>query len=278
MLGFLDSYCHKNEAIRFNYILNNSIVTLYDDNDFIWSSIINKARQIDRLRQMPEYSRIPCELPFKLGDVVGIESGLPDVIYHTDKLVLGIECFQIDSSKKTKKGSTMKRDMQIMGRKTAEVLKVINQFSHSRMKIKSILPTNFSFEDYINSLFSTFKSHAKNVEKYRISLKKNYPGKEVLLAFHIEDATPLGSYVRSDSTTEAFNPLFLKEFIDVLSRYSGIDYIIVSNLEDLYVPATYIQKIDTINLKKLNDHRYTINDKFLAFNYSTETIIPANNE
>lgn len=278
MFGFLNSYCHKNEAIRFNYILNNSIVTLYDDNDVIWSSIINKAQQIDRLCQMPEYSCIPSEFPFKLGDVVGVESGLPDVIYQADDVVLGIECFRIDSSKRTKKGSTMKRDMQIMDRKRSEVLKVINQFPHSKMKIKSILPTNFSFEYYINSLFSTFKSHAKNIEKYRNSLKNNYPGKEVLLAFHIEDATPLGSYVRSDSTTEAFNPLFLKEFIVLLSQYSELDYILVSNLEDLYVPATYIQKIDTINLEKLNDNCYTIKDKFLTFNYSTETIIPANNK
>ena len=264
---FMSKSLKKNEAYKLRTLLARAGVTLYDYTDLVWNEILSKVERTDFLRRIPEYSKIPDEAPFMLGDIKGKETGLPDVIFRNENYVLGIECFEFDSSEKTKRGSQMRRDDIKAHIKLDEKLKESN-LEHS--KIEVLVPTKFSYKNYIDSLFEGFNSHIKNLDKYKTALKTKFPGKDILFAFFIEDTTKMGNYVRNQFETKGANPLFVKEFVNLFSQYSGIDYIITSYFDELYVQTTYIQKIDSYNIAKLIENSYTSQDEFITFSYKIQ--------
>ena len=109
MLDFLDkAFPEKRESYRINNLFN--VATLWNfDIDHLWSGIIADVVETDRLRNFPEYSHLQPEAPFIQGDNPNDPKQLPDVIYLGKDYVMGIECFDFDSSK-IKKGSLMRRE------------------------------------------------------------------------------------------------------------------------------------------------------------------------
>ena len=254
------------EAYRLTNVFDNPILQIVDE-DGIWKQIVADVVETNRLRHYPEYDSLPPEAPFIQGDKIGEQSNLPDVIYLGKDFVMGIECFDFDSSKKTRKGSTMRS-------KNADALRVIQK------KIKGIqrpyklhtpVEVKLSYTNYVDSLLSAFRTHADKVARYRDALQKKYPDKKVFLTFYIEDATQVGNYIKHNGHTEAMNPLFVQEFINEIMNYHGIDYV-VSCYQELYVPFLFVQKVDknilTENLQKC----YTEKDSFWGYNYEFQTI------
>ena len=122
MLDFLNkAFPEKKESYRLANLLNNAILRNFD-NDLIWREIIANATETNRLRNYPEYCDLQPEAPFAQGDRPKCSKRLPDVIYLGEDFVMGIECFDFDSSKKTKDGSTMRKQNKKAGNRLYELL------------------------------------------------------------------------------------------------------------------------------------------------------------
>ena len=92
----LDKFVHD-----FNKLLINPEESCIDD---IWEIIIKDVCEYKKRDQYKwYYGSIPAQnFSFE-------QSDRPDIIYQCEDFIMGIECFQFDASKKTRKGSKQKQ-------------------------------------------------------------------------------------------------------------------------------------------------------------------------
>lgn len=232
--------------------------------DRIWITIIDDVKKYEELRKHRPFcgERISDESPFIQGDQVA--QGLPDVIYECDDFVMGIEVFQFDASGKIKKGSRMIRAELDVNRHHN---KLARESTIRPLQLEDKVDTSFSYERYVQSLNNTFVEHANNIETYIKSLQKEFPNKKIYLSFFIEDITAIGNYMIINGQQTEMNPLYVGEFIDLLSSYRGIDYILTKT-QDVYIKSLTIQRIDEHSIKELKEQCYDMSkDIFLEYSY-----------
>lgn len=133
--------------------------------------------------------------------------------------------------------------------------------------IESFVDVDFSYKSYVQSLLNAFQTHSNNIENYRNSMQRIYPNKHIFLAFYIEDITAIGNYIDTQEGTKPMCPLFVKEFLDILSNISGLDYIL-ARVQNTYTYKIHIQKVDPSALYALYENSYDLTrDKFISYHY-----------
>ena len=109
MLEYLNkAFPDKKESYRLTNLLSSANLCNFDK-DPLWREIIADVKETNRFRSYPEYDDLQPEAPFIQGDNPNDSKRLPDVIYLGKDYVIGIECFDFDSSK-IKKGSLMRKE------------------------------------------------------------------------------------------------------------------------------------------------------------------------
>ena len=73
--------------------------------DKIWQRLLEDVCDYETRKNNPMYSEcVPKNYSLE-------QSDRPDIIYQTEDYVMGIECFEFDASRKTRKGSMQKQKM-----------------------------------------------------------------------------------------------------------------------------------------------------------------------
>lgn len=253
----------RDEAEKFIFAIATLQPFLYtDEDDYVWEKITMDARKsLEKSMEFPQQHQHSC--PF-------VKSERPDILYECDDFVMGIECFEFDSSLTSRKGSKQKLKEIQADKHILETYKSKNQERTEAVKVSELVDVVFSIENYIKSLLNVFHKHAKNIDVYRGNIREKYPEKKIYLSFYIEDTTALGNYIISSRGKETMLPLCVKEFIDVLSETCGIDYII-TNTQGTYVHSIHIQKINERFLETLYGECYDFShDVYRPYRYTME--------
>lgn len=229
----------------------------------IFGGIINRiSEEKEEKRRNPMAYKKSFEFPFIQGD--GLIAGLPDIIYETDDFVLGIEHFQFDAAGKSIKGSKMRLAEIKTKAKLEEKKKIL---TGCPKYIEENVDVEFSYEEYVKSLLDSFTSHSDKIDKYKATLKNLYPTKKIYFAFFIEDITAIGNYICIKNTTVPMTPLYVREFIDKITTYNGIDFVIAS-FQNCYIKQLHIQEINNNEIQQLYQNVYNINnDKYYTYKY-----------
>lgn len=193
-----------------------------DDGFKLWTHILTELRKYRDLPQDLESikkNKENCPL---------INSERPDVIYKGDGFVLGIECFQYDSSKMTNKGSTMLRSQAKLEKDLMDTyLATGNRY------ISGNNQADLNYQEYINSAIETMKKHVKNIDTYRKHIMELNEDNKCILAFFMNDSTILGNYaITEKGIKEPLRIVCAKEFLELIKRIEGLDYIICRNQYD----------------------------------------------
>lgn len=169
---------------------HNSILQAEESLDDVWKRII---RDIHEYCEADRYKWYYGYLPTQ--DFTIEQTERPDIIYQCDDFIMGIECFEFDASKKTRKGSTQKTKELKADIEIKEEYHNSEVPEDSSLSIERPVDVEFSITSYYKSLNSSFLHHAKSIVDYRKKLNEIAPDKKVLLSFFIEDTTALGNYV-----------------------------------------------------------------------------------
>lgn len=257
---------YKNEAVGLKAaVLHSQIKCHGDGEDVIWDIILKDSGEYnhytlgeDGKEYIPDY-----EEPF-------VNSERPDIYYINDEFIMGIEQFQFDSSKKTKKGSNLVSE----GKKVdAELMKKYYTQSEHPFSAEMEIDVQLSYSNYVTSLVTAFKQHSNNIIEYRSNLQKIAPDKKVYFAFYIEDVTSLGNYIMTEYGRETLNPLCVKELIDEIAKCTGLDYVLARVQRD-YIYTLHIQQINDEFIQNLYRQSYdTSKDIFLPYKITRETNI-----
>lgn len=237
-------------------ILNSKRILHLDDEDILWDIIIDdvldgfyNSKGVD-LNNLPKF-----EEPF-----VSFER--PDIYYEKEDFIVGIEHFQIDSSKRTRKGSSLVQEQK---RIDDEIIADYHSQPKAYFYIEKKLNVDFSYENYVKSIVETFKKHEKNIPEYRANLSKIAPNKKVYLAFFIEDITSLGNYIMTAKGRETLNPVCTRELIDKLVKVEGLDYVLTRVQRD-YIYTLHFQRISEEYIKSLYSECYDLSkETFITY-------------
>lgn len=131
---------YNNEAANLKMaILNSKRILHLDDEDILWDIIIDdvlddfyNSKGID-LNNLSKF-----EEPF-----VSFER--PDIYYEKEDFIVGIEHFQIDSSKRTRKGSSLVQEQK---RIDDEIITDYHSQSKAYFYTEKKLNVDFSYENY----------------------------------------------------------------------------------------------------------------------------------
>ncbi len=255
----------KNEAEDLAWSLCHDRPSCFGENiAIIFEKIIKEIEDIDWQRHHRDFDLedIPYEKPFLKGEQ--ISQGLPDIIYDSEDYVVGIEHFEFDASGKSRKGSKMR----LAELTTEKELKLKRQKATKYpIYTEASVNVDFTYEGYVQSLLSAFAMHYSKIENYKEKIKEYFPKKKIYFGFFIEDITAIGNYIITGNKTEPIYPLLAREFVTVLEKCSGIDFVI-SKIQDTYVPYIYIHQIDNETIKKLNQDSYDMtHSKYYAYHY-----------
>lgn len=250
-------------------ILNSNKVLHLDNDDTVWDIIIDdildgfyNSEGVD-LKNLPKF-----EAPF-----VSFER--PDIYYENGDFIVGIEHFQIDSSKKTRKGSSL---IQEQKRIDDEIVADYHSQPKAYFYTEKELDVDFSYENYAKSIVDTFRKHEKNIPEYRANLRKIAPNKKIYLAFFIEDITSLGNYIMTANGRETLNPLCTRELVDELAKVQGLDYILARVQRD-YIYTLHFQRISEEDIKSLYSECYDLSrETFITYKPVTVSTIGNSND
>lgn len=199
-----------------------------------------------------------------------VQSDRPDVIYNGSSFVMGIECFQFDASKKTKKGSTQIRKQIEAEQRIKNKIQTAKLPSEGYLSIDAEVDAEFSIQYYIDSLLAALCTHAKSIGQYREHLQLAYPERKVYLSFFIEDATAIGNYIVVNGKTEPLSPLRIAPLLDFLLSLKGLDYVVIKTT-NMYVPSLQFLKVDMDTFRPLYSKCYLPDTKFIQYRYKIES-------
>ena len=235
------------------------------DDDVVWEKVVEEAVPFHAQMHTPFFNELKRK-PF-------ISSERPDIIFTNDTFILGIECFDFDSTAKTRKGSQQALMEKKADRRINERYRAGAKAIDGVIYLEEQVNVSFSLENYARTLIQNFRDHKKNIKIYRDALNDVDPGKKIYLAFYINDATALGNYILNNGRREAMNPLLLKEFIDELSVTNGLDYVLTNTQED-FIRHIDIQQINERFISALYSERYDFTRvQFAPYSYKKEAHI-----
>ena len=254
------------ELHGFVFDLNHhSILSPEDGLDEIWLKIIDDVRDYQARTSNPWYSEDAPPQGYSL-----VQSDRPDIAYENETFIMGIECFEFDASKKTRKGSKQKQKEQEADREIREQYRQSTVPEDGFLSIERLIDVELSAKNYYESLLSNFKIHADSITEYRQNLSQMSPGKKKLLTFFIKDITAIGNYVEENGKTEVLNPLRLPLILGLLASTLGLDYV-VFRTTDSYVPFLRIQAISIPLMNNLRKKCYSTEAKFVSYQYKRQS-------
>lgn len=254
------------ELHKFVYDLNHqSLIQLENGFDVVWRKIIDDVRDYDARTSNPWYSEDALPQGYSLE-----QSERPDIVYENEDFIMGIECFEFDASKKTRKGSKQKQKEQEVDREIREEYWQSSIPKDSFLSIERLVDVELSAKNYYESLFLNYKIHADSIDEYKRNLSQMAPGKKSFLTFFIKDVTAIGNYVEEDGKAEALNPLKLPLVLGLLASSPGLDYVIFRTT-DSYVPILRIQAVSIPLMKNLRKKCYGTDAKFVAYQYKRQS-------
>ena len=253
------------ELHKFVFDLNQqSLIQPENGLDEIWLRIIDDVRDYDARTSNPWYSEDTLPQGYSLE-----QSERPDIVYANEDFIMGIECFEFDASKKTRKGSKQKQKEQEVDRVIREEYWQSTVPKDSFLSIERLVDVELSAKNYYESLFLNYRIHADSIGEYKQNLSQMAPGKKSFLTFFIKDVTAIGNYVEENGKTEALNPLRLPLILGLLASTSGLDYV-VFRTTDSYVPFLRIQEVSIPLMKNLRKNCYGPDAKFIPYQYKRE--------
>lgn len=257
---------HKgNELKSFLHDLDHFQCFFVDNQaDEVWNRVIRDVHEYEKRDYYKlNYGSFPI-FPFRFN-----QSDRPDIIYQSNGFAMGIECFEFDSSKRTKKGSQQRiKEAEIDKSSNIEYQK-IKLTKERPVIVEKVVDVDFSDVNYCESLLSSFISHAESIEQYRKNLSEKCSEQEIMLSFYISDVTAIGNYVIEDGKPDSINPFRIPLFLDTLSKTKGLDYV-AFKATNMYVPSIIIQRITPVTLLQMYDNRYRPSIKFVKYQYSKE--------
>lgn len=254
------------ELHRFVFDLNHYTVLQPDDEqDEVWRKILRDVHDYENRKNNPWYSEDTPAHNYAIE-----QSNRPDIIYECDDFIMGIECFEFDASKKTRKGSKQKQKEQEVDREIREEYWQSSIPKDSFLSIERLVDVELSAKNYYESLFLNYKIHADSIDEYKRNLSQMAPGKKSFLTFFIKDVTAIGNYVDEDGKAEALNPLKLPLVLGLLASSPGLDYVIFRTT-DSFVPILRIQAVSIPLMKNLRKKCYGTDAKFVAYQYKRQS-------
>ena len=244
---------------------HHTILQSEDGLDGVWQKIIKDVCDYETRMSNPWYPEYASPQDYSLE-----QSDRPDIIYECDDYIMGIECFEFDASKKTRKGSKQKQKEQEADRAIREEYQQSTVPKDSFLSIERLVDVELSAKNYYESLLSNFKIHADSIDEYRHNLSKKATGKRNLLTFFIKDVTAIGNYVEEGGKAEALNPLKLPLILGLLASTPGLDYVIFRTT-DSYVPFLRIQAVSLPLMKALRKKCYGADAKFVPYQYKRQS-------
>lgn len=184
----------------------------------------------------------------------------PDLYSETSNAIWGIEFFEIDNSKTTRKGSTLKKQHEETKNfllKTSKNNSVINT---EKLNVK------FSFYDYKKNFYKTFNEHYQKHKVYIDNLVSiNQKNKKIYHAYFIEDTTIFGNYIQKGLEMSLILPFHSRNILKFLKRKTDIDYFFFRSVNS-YDKTIYIIENSSDVIKYLiSAHKDTDFNKYFAF-------------
>lgn len=154
----------------------------------------------------------------------------PDILSAFNNKIVGIEHFEFDSYKRSRKGS----DFQIQHNNIEQnVQKIIDEKLRTKDKVTvhSHLNSTSSLNNYFQNFKHNFLSHYEKIDSYIEHIQNDFGNdKNISICFFAEDVTPLGNYFidrENDDKTYLLNPLYSDEIIDLLIKSPKVKYLII---------------------------------------------------
>ena len=208
----------------------------------------------------------------------------PDILSIFDNKIIGIEHFEFDSYKRTKrKGS----DFKI---KENKIERNINRKLNEELILKDSAIVNEEIEstgslkNYFDNFKEIFLDHYQKIDTYIENIKNNFDctNKEIHFCFFAEDVTTLGNYYLStERKVSLLDPLFSSDVIEILKNSPKVEYLIIGVYAMHEYKMVIIENKKNI-LERLKKERMEVNEKnFLCFSpqiMGSAIKIPKNNK
>ena len=213
----------------------------------------------------------------------------PDFILMGENRIIGVEHFEFDSSRSTRKGSLYRRedvrlDKELNDEIDYEMKKKKDELYFGRSG--SLKITN-STEFYLNNLKKHFLSHFDKIDDYiaRVKSITQHEDKEIRTAFFIEDTTPLGLRIYAPNNTghqitRLFEIQEFREMLLLINAQEKLDYLFFIHSESRYLDCVEVNSLlsDTCSVSSypLCEQRVINTEGPKVFNF--KAIIPDNKD
>lgn len=196
----------------------------------------------------------------------------PDILSIFDNKIVGIEHFEFDSFKRSRKGSDFQIKHNILEKdfqkKIDEELK-----NKDSVTVHGHIESTSSLENYFDNFKKNFTEHYKKVDSYIKHIEEDYgTNKDISICFFAEDVTPLGNYFmdRKKSTSPwLLNPLYSDEILDLLKNSPKVKYLITGAYAMKEYKLTIIKNTKDV-LDRFKKERTKITEEnYLSFSPQT---------
>ena len=154
-----------------------------------------------------------------------LDRNSPDGVIYGNNTVFIIEHFEFDCYENGRRGSKGKRELE--GRIAKESKRIFaekaNAYNHGTICSAT------SYRNYVENVKRNFESHYANIKTYKENLRKEgiiSDSSNVEVLFFIEDTTPLGTMVQTQSYALPVCLGQCQEFLALLSTRKDVNYVI----------------------------------------------------
>jgi len=153
----------------------------------------------------------------------------PDILSIYNNKIVGIEHFEFDSYKNTKKGSNYQIQDSLME------TKIKKEIEERLKKEKSIqvhgkIEGSSTLDNYYNNFEKHFKKHYSEIDSYIKNIRENFDctDKTIEFWFFVEDVSPLGSYfLDKERKMKLLYPIYSDNIITLLKNSPKLKGIIL---------------------------------------------------
>lgn len=200
--------------------------------------------------------------------ILSKRSDCPDAYYIDENLriIYIFEHFEVDNSKHSKKGSSVKEN-QANDIRTFK--KTVDEQSSKKETIeyKSFIKNDVSLKYYFETLVKSFKKHISSIENYKNNLfgilkidKSQQKEWKFITTFIIEDTSLFGNICYDK---EPLVPIFIKEFMDIFRGQTSVDCLFCSTFFNIDFLTYVVSKEDQD--KFINEEKELLKIKIVEF-------------
>lgn len=165
----------------------------------------------------------------------------PDILYETEKYIIGIEEFQINASRQSRKGYCGVEKIREMEREV-RTKSIQEQGLHTTSR-----HIDYSVENLFNNFKNELEEHHQKFNRYIDNMARESK-RDTKFGYMVTDTTYLGSYSKKiDHGLFIFN---IAQFWDVFDKYTNIDFFIFKSDSDPNGSKLLITRSDRKYLQK----------------------------